>query len=351
MRSATSSVKLTSANIKSHVGKGLAPIYFVCGDEPLLVGETIDTIRAAARKQGYDERESHAADARFDWSALRAGLNNMSLFASRKIVEIRLSTGKPGRQGGAAIVELVADPPPDTLFIISSPQIDKRTSSSKWAQTLERDAVWVAIRSLPPERLPAWIAQRMDVAGLTAEDEALEILAQRVEGNLLAAQQEISKLALLVEGQHVTADFVRQSVADGARFDIYQLADAAISQDVARAVRILYGLRSEGVAPALTLWALVREANALISVWTRVEQGAPAGRAMNDARIWRARQPLFARALKNHTEASVRQLAASAGVTDRIVKGARLGQPWNALLELVLLIAQPGRTAPAGYGA
>jgi DNA polymerase-3 subunit delta len=342
-------VKLTADKITSQVAKGLAPIYFVCGDEPLLVGETIDTIRAAARQQGYDERESHSADARFDWTGLREGLNNMSLFASRKIVEIRLATGKPGRQGGAAIVELVADPPPDTLIIISSPQIDKRTSSSKWAQALERDAVWVTIRALPPERLPAWIAQRMRAQGLAADDEALEILAQRVEGNLLAAQQEISKLALLADGQRITADFIRESVADGARFDVYQLADAAMGQDVTRAVRILYGLRSEGVAPALTLWALVREANALISVWTKVEQGVPAGRAMNEARIWRARQPLLARALKSHTEASVRRLASSAGVADRIVKGARLGQPWNALLELVLLIARPGRPALAGY--
>lgn len=327
------------------------PVYFVCGDEPLLVGEAIDTIRVAARQQGYDERESHAADARFDWGALRAGLNNMSLFASRKIVEIRLTTGKPGQQGGAAIVELVSAPPADTLFIISAPQIDKRTASSKWAQKLERDAVWVSIPPLPTERLPAWIGQRMQRAGLECDNAALEILADRVEGNLLAAQQEISKLALLADGQRITADFVMQSVADGARFDVFQLADAAVGQDVARAVRILYGLRSEGVAPALTLWALVREANALVSVWSRVDQGMPAGRAMSEARIWRARQPLLARALKNHTEASVRRLASSAGVADRIVKGARLGQPWNALLELVLLLARPGRTPLAGYEA
>ena len=344
-------MKLTADKIVSQLARGLAPIYFVCGDEPLIAGETIDTIRAAARRQGYDERESHTADARFDWAALRAGLNNMSLFASRKIVEIRLSTGKPGREGGAAIVELIADPPPDTLFIISSPQLDKSAGSSKWAQTLERDAVWVGIRGLPPAHLPAWIGQRMKAAGLTCDDDALEILADRIEGNLLAAQQEISKLVLLADGQRITADSIRQSVADGARFDVYQLADAAISQDVARAVRILYGLRSEGVAPALTLWALVREANALISVWTRVDQGVPASRAMNEARIWRARQPMLARALKNHNEASVRRLASSAGAADRIVKGARLGQPWNALLELVLLIARPGRPSLAGYEA
>jgi len=344
-------VKLTADKLASQVAKGLAPIYFVCGDEPLLVGETIDAIRAAARQQGYDERESYSADARFDWAALRAGLNNMSLFASRKIVEIRLTTGKPGQKGGAAITELVAAPPPDTLFILSAPQIDKRTASSKWAQALERNAVWVGIRPLATEQLPAWIGQRMAAAGLTCDDAALEILADRVEGNLLAAQQEISKLALLADGKRITSEFVSQSVADGARFDVYQLADAALSQDVSRAVRILYGLRSEGVAPALTLWALVREVNALISVWARVEQGVPAGRAMNEARIWRARQPLLSRALKNHTEASVRRLAASAGVADRIVKGARLGQPWNALLELVLLIARPGRPALAGYEA
>lgn len=342
-------MKLTADKINAQLSKGLSPIYFISGDDPLLAGEVTDAIRAEARRQGYDERESHSADARFDWSGLRAGLDNLSLFASRKIVEIRLLTGKPGREGGAAIVELIANPPPDTLFIFTSPQIDKRTASTKWVQALERDAIWVAIRSLTPDQLPGWLADRMRAAGLSFDKEALEIMAARVEGNLLAAQQEISKLALLSKGQQVTAEVVQLSVADGARFDVFQLADAAVGQDVARAIRILYGLRKEGVAPALTLWALVREAKLLVSLWTRVEQGTPPGRAMGEARVWRSRQPIFSKALSNHDERSVRRLVAKAGLTDRIVKGASPGQPWNALLELVLCLAQPHQVRLAGY--
>lgn len=344
-------MKLTADKINAQLSKCLSPIYFISGDDPLLVSEVADAVRAEARRQGYDERETHSADARFDWVGLRAGLDNLSLFASRKIVEIQLMTGKPGREGGAAIVELVANPPPDTLFIITSPQIDKRTASAKWAQALERDAIWVVIRALTPAQLPGWLAGRMRTAGLSFDEEAIEILAARVEGNLLAAQQEISKLVLLAEGQQVTAEVVQRSVANGARFDVYKLADAAVGQDAARAIRILYGLRKEGIAPALTLWALVREVNLLVTLWSRVEQGTPPGRAMGEVRVWRNRQPLLSKALHNHDERSVRRLVAKAGLTDRIVKGASPGQPWNALLELVLCLAQPRQVRLAGYEA
>jgi DNA polymerase-3 subunit delta len=339
-------VKLTPDNIAAQLKKQLAPVYFVSGDEPLIVGETIDAIRLEARRQGYEERESYAADARFDWDALSSGLDNLSLFSSRKIVEVRLTTGKPGRQGAAAIVELVSNPPPDTLFVFSSPKIDKRTAGTKWAQSLQSNGVWVEVRPLPPERLPAWLGQRMRIAGLECDNEALEILAARTEGNLLAAQQEISKLELLADGQHITAEFVRDSVADGARFDVFQLADAAVGQDAARALRMLYGLRKEGVAAALCLWALAREANALVNLWARIDQGMPLSRAMNETRIWSSRQGLYTAALRKHNEASIRRLLAGAGIADKTVKGARQGLPWNALLELVLLMAQPDRIVP-----
>ena len=337
-------MKLTADKINEQLSRGLSPVYFVSGDEPLLVGEVTDTIRSEARRQGYEERESHSADARFDWSKLFAGLDTLSLFASRKIVEIRLTTGKPGREGGAAIVELVANPPPDTLFIITSPRLDKRTASAKWAQTLARGAVWIEIPKPSHEQLPAWLKARMQRAGLEADAEAIEILAARVEGNLLAAQQEIGKLELLVDDGRVTGEVVRRSVADGARFDVFQLADAAVGQDVNRAVRVLYGLRAEGVSPVLALWSLAREVSVLVSLWTRIEQGASPGSAMGEARVWRNRQPLFSRALRNHNEQSVRQLVAKACLTDRVVKGASPGQPWNVLVELVLCLARPARS-------
>lgn len=344
-------MKLTPDKIAAQISAGLAPVYFVTGDAPLIVGETIDQIRAAARAEGYEERESHMADARFDWEGLRTGLDNLSLFASRKIVEVTLPTGKPGRVGGAAIVELVANPPPDTLFILNAPRLDKNTAKSKWAQSLAQGAVWVDVRAPSPEQLPGWLHQRMRAAGLESDKEAVEVLAARVEGNLLAAHQEISKLELLADGQPVSADLVRASVADGARFDVFQLADAATGQNPTRALRILYGLRRESVAPALVMWALAREVNQLLSVWARVQQGTPAGRAMSEARIWSNRQPLIARALRNHSEASIRRLIASAAQTDRIVKGAAFGQPWNALLDLVLLLASPAGPALAGTAA
>ncbi|MDP6436145.1 MAG: DNA polymerase III subunit delta [Gammaproteobacteria bacterium] len=344
-------MKITADKITSQLSKGLSPVWFISGDQPLLVGEAVDAVRAGARAEGFDERESHVADARFNWDKLLGGLDNLSLFANRKIVEVQLATGKPGREGGAAIVELAANPPPDTLFIISSPKLDSSTAKTKWAKTLASDGVYVEVRSPKPGQLPGWLRGRLRDAGLECDNEALELLAQRVEGNLLAAQQEINKLVLLAEGQRVTAEVVQRSVADGSRYDVFQLADAAIGQDVTRAVRILYGLRSEGVAPELTLWALARETNTLVSLWACVEQGTPPGRAMSEARVWSSKQPMLSRALKNHDQGSIRKLAAKASLTDRIIKGASPGLPWNALLELVLLIARPQHPVLAGYEA
>lgn len=344
-------MKLPVDKLTTHLSKGIAPIYFVSSDDPLVSGEVTDAIRKAAREQGYEERESHSASARFDWSRLLGGMDNLSLFATRKIVEVRLETGKPGREGGAALVDLVNNPPEDTMFIITSPKLDSSSAKTKWAKTLQEEAVWIAISPVTPEQLPGWLAGRARRAGLELEAEALELLAARVEGNLMAAQQELDKLVLLDGPQPVTAEVVRQSVADGARFDVFQLADAALGQDAARAARILGGLQKEGVAPALTLWAVAREINGLLTVWSRVDQGTRADRAMNEARVWKSRQGLMRRALAGHDESSIRRLVAKASLTDRIVKGARPGQPWNALLELVLCLARPGQSGPAGYEA
>lgn len=352
--SGNDSVKLPADKITKALAKELAPVYFITGDEALLVGEAMDAVRAAARKQGYTERETYAADARFDWQSLRAGLDNLSLFSERKIIEVNLTTGTPGREGSKAIVEYLADPPEDTLLIISAPKLDKRSATTKWAKTLEAKGVWVTVYSVPPDRLPAWLAQRVRAAGLEFDQEAIEALAARVEGNLLAAQQEISKLALLAqdgeETRQITAEMVCRSTADGARFDVYQLADAAIGQDAARAIRVLYGLRKEGVAAPLVMWALAREVNTLLSVWVRVDQGESPGRAMQSLRVWQSRQSMLMRALRNHSEPTLRDLAARSSRTDRIVKGAGAGRPWDALLELLLHLASPQRPLLNGFG-
>jgi DNA polymerase-3 subunit delta len=341
-------VKLTADKISSQLKKGLAPVYFITGDETLLVGETMDAIRLAAREQGYSERETHVADAYFDWTGLRSGLNNLSLFAEKKLVEVQLQTGTPGRDGAKALTEYLEDSPADTTLVIQAPKIDKRGSATKWAKALQTSGIWVTVYSIPPERLAGWLAQRMTRAGLKFETEACEALAARVEGNLLAAQQEIDKLALLMRDQTITAEAVVKGVTDGARFDVFQLADAAISQNLGRALRVFYGLKREGTPAPLVLWALAREINTLISIWTRMDQGESLGRAMQSLRVWQSRQALFQRALRAHGESSIKRLAARTGLTDRVVKGMHTGRPWDALLELLLLLASPERPALVG---
>ena len=342
-------MKVSADKINAQLSKGLAPIYFISGDDPLQTGEVTDAIRAAARDQGYAERESYSADGNYDWSNILAGMDNMSLFSSCKIVEVRLTTGKPGRSGAAAIGEIVKDPPPDTLFIITAPKLDSGTAKSKWAKLLQAEAVCVTIYPLSAEQMPGWIAGRMRAAGLSFSDGAARLLAERTEGNLLAAKQEIDKLALLADGQKISEEIIAESVTDGSRYDIFQLAEAAIAGDVARASRILYGLRREGTAEPLVLWALGREASSLISVWSDMQQGLSASQAMDKSRIWRARQAAFGKALHSHTATSIHRLATKLGLIDRIVKGQLAGQSWNALLELTLAIARPGDLTLAGY--
>lgn len=332
-------MKLNPRQLSSHLSSGPAPVYLVSGDEPLLVDEALDTMRAAAVQHGYTERELHVVERGFDWNELAAGLQNLSLFAARRIVELRLPTGKPGEPGGKFLTALVAEPPPDTVFIVITPTLDGRTTKTKWASSLARDGVWLVLRSPGHASLPRWIEGRLQRAGLSADPEALELLAGQVEGNLLAAKQEIDLLELLADDGRVTVDTVRASVANGARYDVFQLTDAALAGDAQRAVRILGGLEREGIAAPLVLWSLVREIGTIADVVYRVAAGVAPGKAMADLRIWDSRQSLIGRATGALGVGGARTLLRRAAQTDRIVKGSLHGQPWNALLELTLALA------------
>jgi DNA polymerase-3 subunit delta len=224
--------------------------------------------------------------------------------------------------------------------IIITPALTRKIAESAWASALAAAGVWVETRIPGLTELPAWIAQRFRVAGLRCDDEGLELLASRVEGNLLAAQQEIHKLALQYPtGTALTAVQIRAAVADGARFDVFQLGDAALSGDVERALRVLGGLREEGTAAALVLWSLVREALVLVDAGVRARREASPLRAVQGAGVWQSRTDLYVRALGNHKPGTLRRLLRMAGRADQIVKGARRGEPWNALLELTLALA------------
>ena len=335
-------MKVSLAQLGKQLAGGLGSVYFVAGDEPLQIGEALDAIRLAARHEGYEDREVFVVGASFNWDSIRNSAGNMSLFATRRIVEVRLPTGKPGRVGGPMLSELAENPPPDTLLIIIAEQFDSSVAKTKWVEKVAAAGVAVITRPVSLADLPAWIEKNMRQQGLSFEPVVVELLVNRIEGNLLAARQEIDKLALLASDDHVSLELAQQSVADGARFDVFQLADVALRGDQTRAIRMLYGLRSEGVAAPLVLWALVRESLSVTSVWLKMEQGVPAGTAMKQSGIWSTKQHLMSSCLRRHNRESIDYLLMAAVKTDRIVKGAIYGSPWDALLELLQAIGQPG---------
>ena len=334
-------MKLKPEQLPKHLSERPSPLYFISGDEPLQVTEAVDQIRSAARQAGCEEREVYVATAGFDWRALTGSIQNLSLFASKRLIEIRLPTGKPGREGSAVLAELADSPPPDTVLVVIAPHLDARSASSRWAKALAKAGAWIAVRPLPTHKIPAWLGRRLEQAGLQYDAAALELLAAGVEGNLLAARQEIDKLVLLADGGRVTVDKVRESVADSARFDVFQLADAAMSLDAGRAIRILQGLQREGVPETLTLWALVREIQTLVELSCHVDQGSSVSVALGKVRVWQSRQGMVGKCLRRHTAGSIEGLVSTACQVDRIVKGAQFGQAWNALTELTLAIARP----------
>jgi len=332
-------VKLNPQQLKTHVSGELKPVYLLSGDEPLLVDEALAVLRAAAVDQGYTERERHIAERSFDWDGLAVGLQTMSLFAERRMIEVRLPTGKPGVDGSKFLVEAVANPVPDTIIVVITPKLDRSAQKSKWATSLAKIGVWVPLFAPDTAELPRWLSGRLAAAGLKAERDALQLLVAQVEGNLLAAKQEIDKLALLAVDGQVTIDTVRTSVADGARFDVFQLGDAALAGKNARVARILYSLEKEGVAAPLVVWSLVRESMTVADVIFRVAAGQSVGQAMAKAGVWRDRQSLFRHATQERDVLFARRLVASASRTERIVKGSLRGRPWNALLELAMMLA------------
>ena len=318
----------------------LAPVYLVSGDEPLLVNEVVDALRAAALSRGCEERDSHVVERGFSWEAVSTSLRNLSLFSTGKLVEIRLPTPTPGDEGSRQMRQLASRPADGNTLVIVTPALTRKIAESAWASALAAAGVWVETRVPRLAELPAWIGQRFRVAGLSCEPEGLELLAGRVEGNLLAAQQEIDKLALLhPTGTALTTAQIRAAVADGARFDVFQLGDAALAGDVERAVRVLGGLRGEGTAAPLVLWSLVREALVLVDAGVRASREGSPLKAVQGAGVWPSRTELYLRALRNHKPGGLRRLLRMAGRADQIVKGARPGEPWNALLELTLALA------------
>jgi DNA polymerase III subunit delta len=319
------SLKLTAGSLAKHLAERLLPAYLISGDEPLLAGEAADAVRERARAAGFTEREVHFIERAPDWDELRAAAANLSLFGARRVLEIRLASGKPGVAGNAALVALLGKQDPDTLFLILTPRLDRDAQGADWVRALEARGAWVQIWPVDSQQLVAWLGGRCRKLGLEASGEALELLAARTEGNLLAAHQELTKLRLLAPDGRVTAQTVLASVADSARFDVFQLGEAALAGETARALRVLAGLRAEGTEATLALWALTK---ALRDLWNARSGNAPS---------WQRPSAALAQALKRAPRLSFAALTARAARADRMIKGRLTGDAWD---EMALLAAQ-----------
>lgn len=323
-------MRINTDQLARTLEKSLARAWLIAGDEILLTGEAADAVRARARAEGYSGRDLFVTDRSFDWSEIRHASQALSLFAERRILEIRMPTPRPGKEGAAVLAALAADPGPDNLLLVVTTRPEKEVWSSVWLKAFEKHGVFVQSWPVEIKRLPAWISERAASLGIAFDRGAAELLAERVEGNLLAAQQELEKLALLHSGARLDVEAVQAAVANSARYDVFQLGEATLAGDAPRSLRILEGLRAEGAEPPLVLWALCRELRALADVRNGVARKAY-GAAQE------RHEELVRRAAKRTAAQPIEPWFETAANIDRQVKGQSesKGDPWTSLTGLV----------------
>jgi len=337
-------MQLRADQLAAHLARGrLAPVYVVSGDEPLLALEAQDAIRVAARKAGCTERQVVHADGRTDWSALAGETNNLSLFASRRLLEIRLPGGKPGKAGGDALKALAAAAGADLLALVALPQLDRTARTSAWAGALEAAGVWVDVAAVPRAKLPDWIGARLGRQRQSAPPQALEFIADRVEGNLLAAHQELAKLAALHPPGELTLAQVQDSVLDVSRYEIFGLPLAMLQGDPQRLARMLAGLRAEAEPLPLILWAVAEELRTLLRLRALLDRGLPFAQAAREVWLRREKEEAAQAALRRIDGARLAALLARCAELDRLIKGLHVcradSDPWLELTEIALGVA------------
>ncbi|MBS0316704.1 MAG: DNA polymerase III subunit delta [Proteobacteria bacterium] len=361
-------MQLSPAQLTHHLARGLEPLYTLHGDEPLLIQEAADAIRAAARAQGFTERSVHTAlGAGFDWSEVLAAGGSMSLFAAKQIVEVRIPSGKPGKEGGAALQQLAqqARGSDGVLTLVLLPRLDKATRTGAWFSALASAGATLQVDAIARGALPPWIAERLRAQGQRVEageagQRTLQFFADQVEGNLLAAHQEIAKLALLYPQGELSFEQVERAVLNVARYDVFRLSEAVLGGQAARTLRMMGGLQAEGVAEALVHYTLAEDIRALWHVKGAVGLGRPLPVALREQRIWGLKERLFERVLPRLSDTTLANLVHAAHQVDGIVKG--LKQPdwpqdaWASLQRLALALcrecaAMPAATPPRARAA
>jgi DNA polymerase-3 subunit delta len=344
-------MQLRADALDAHLAGTLALLYVITSDEHLLALEAADKIRKAARAQGVAEREVLTAERYFKWGELLAANQSQSLFGDRKLVELRIPSGKPGKEGGQALQEYAANLSPDNVTLITLPKLDWATQKAAWVNTLQQAAVYIDIPLVERTQLPGWIASRLSAQQQSADRDALQFIADRVEGNLLAAHQEIRKLGLLYPEGKLGFEQIQDAVLNVARYDVFKLNEAMLAGDVARLTRMVEGLQGEGEALPLVLWAMTEEIRTLLTLKSGMEQGRPLGALLKEYRIWGPRERLMEPALRRLDVESLTAALQQCAQIDKMVKGLRApacnGDPWNTLLQLGMHIAVGRELVPA----
>ncbi len=348
--------------LEAHLAKGLKGLYVVYGDEPLLAQEACNRIRAAARAGGFTDRTVFTVERSFDWSALIGASQSMSLFGDRQLIELRIPTGKPGKEGAEALKTLAAADNPDVLMLVTLPRLDAATQKSAWFTALLGAGVVLKIDSVDRAQLPMWVGQRLSQQGQRVAPgeegrRALSFLAERVEGNLLAAHQEIQKLGLLYPQGVLSFEQIHDAVLNVARYDVFKLNEAMLTGDVGRLARMLDGLKGEGEVAVLVLWALVEEVRTLLRIKRGVSAGKPLATLMRENRVWGPRERLIGPALSRVTDEALEKALSLAAKLDRQVKGLSGGRgagkrgsepppdPWAGMFELAMAVAHGGKAS------
>ncbi len=330
--------------LDAHLAKSLSPLYVIASDEHLLALEAADKIRKAARARGFTERDVLVVERSFKWGELLAANQSQSLFGDRKLIELRIPTGKPGKDGGQALQEYTTALNPDNVTLITLPKLDWQTQKSAWVAALQQAAVYIDIPLVERAQLPAWIGTRLAAQGQSADRQSIDFIADRVEGNLLAAHQEIQKLALLHPEGKLSFEQVQDAVLNVARYDVFKLNEAMLAGDASRLVRMIEGLKGEGEALPLVLWAMAEEIRTLLKIKAGAAQGKAIGMLLKEYRIWGPREKLMEPALRRLKLSTLESALQEAAQIDKMVKGLRAkafaGDAWDALLQLGLKVAR-----------
>ena len=321
--------------------KSLSPVFFVTGDEPLQLGEAADLVRSAARSAGYSAREIISIDQGNEWPQLSVEADSFSVFTEKKLIDLRLPSGKPGAEGGKALIAYCKNPPEDTVLLITAGKIDSAAQKSQWFQAIDQLGSVVQVWPLQGQDLLHWLQRRAEQKGMRLEMDAAKALAARIEGNLLAAAQEVEKLYILYGSAGISKVMIETAVADSARFDVFKLAEALLSGKLNRAVKILTGLKAEGVAAPVVLWALSREARILLDIQFELKQGQQQEAVFKRHQIWDKRKQVVTDALHRLSTKRIQSLLISSAKTDRQIKGQLAGDGWDGLFELCVKFCTP----------